>query len=165
MTYTGTLTWYKGTVTKYSLHQTVQVSLSTLATDTAGELDVLGHDGDALGVDRAEVGVLEQRGEVRLGRLLQGHDGVRLEAQVGLEVLGHLAHKALEGQLADQELRRLLVLADLAQCHGARPATATQPTQHFPAPWSKFTPQPPTHTLRNFCWRSVRQNTIGRVHC
>jgi len=98
-----------------------EVSLSTLATDTAGELDVLGHDGDALGVDRAEVGVLEQRGEVRLGRLLQGHDGVRLEAQASPEVLGHLAHKALEGQLADQELRRLLVPADLAQCHGARP--------------------------------------------
>ena len=72
-------------------------------------------------MDGAEVGVLEQRGEVRLGRLLQGHDGVRLEAQVLLELLGHLAHKALEGQLADQELRRLLVLADLAQCHGARP--------------------------------------------
>jgi hypothetical protein len=72
-------------------------------------------------VDGAEVGVLEQRGEVRLGRLLQGHDGVRLEAQVLLEPLGHLAHKALEGQLADQELRRLLVPADLAQCHGARP--------------------------------------------
>ena len=71
--------------------------LSTFTTDTAGKLDVLGHDGDTLGVDGAEVGVLEQRGQVRLGRLLQGHDGVRLEAQVRLEVLGHLAHKALEG--------------------------------------------------------------------
>ncbi len=98
--------------------------LRALATDTAGKLDVLGHDGDALGVDRAEVGVLEQRGEVRLGRLLQRHDRVRLEANVVLEVLGHLAHKALEGQLADQELRRLLVLADLAQCHGTGPEAA-----------------------------------------
>ncbi|WVZ59556.1 LOW QUALITY PROTEIN: hypothetical protein U9M48_009681 [Paspalum notatum var. saurae] len=31
-----------------------------LAPDAAGELDVLGHDGDALGVDGAEVGVLEE---------------------------------------------------------------------------------------------------------
>ena len=31
--------------------------LSALATDAAGELDVLGHDGDALGVDGAEVGI------------------------------------------------------------------------------------------------------------
>jgi len=72
-------------------------------------------------VDTAEVGVLKEADEVRLGRLLDGHDGVRLEAEVRLEVLGHLAHKALEGQLAEQEIRRLLVLADLAQGHGAGP--------------------------------------------
>ena len=38
----------------------------------------------------------------------------------GLEVLGNLAHKPLEGQLADEELSGLLVLADLAQGDGAR---------------------------------------------
>ena len=36
------------------------VNLSTLATDTAGKLDVLGHDGHTLGVDGAEVGVLKE---------------------------------------------------------------------------------------------------------
>ena len=82
--------------------------LGALATDAAGELDVLGHDGDALGVDGAEVGVLEEANEVGLGRLLEGDDGRRLEAQVSLEVLGDLADEALERQLADQELGRLL---------------------------------------------------------
>ena len=53
--------------------------------------------------------------EVGLGGLLEGQDGRRLEAQVGLEVLGDLADQALEGQLADQEVGRLLVLADLAE--------------------------------------------------
>ncbi len=33
--------------------------LRALAADAAGELDVLGHDGDALGVDGAQVSVLE----------------------------------------------------------------------------------------------------------
>ncbi len=89
--------------------------------DFAGKLDVLGHDGDALAVDGAAVDVLEQADEVRLARLLQGHDGVRLEAHVRLEVLGDLAHEALEGQLADEHLRGLLVLADLAQGGGAGP--------------------------------------------
>ena len=42
-----------------------------LATETAGELDVLGLDGDALGVDGGEVGVLEERDEVGLGRLCE----------------------------------------------------------------------------------------------
>ena len=39
---------------------TKRPNLGTLSTDAAGELDVLGHDGDALGVDGSEVGVLEE---------------------------------------------------------------------------------------------------------
>ena len=94
--------------------------LVSLSAEAARQLDVPGHDGDALGVDGAQVGVLEEMHQVGLGRLLQGQDGGALEAQVGLEVLGDLAHQALEGQLADEQLRGLLVLADLAQRHGAR---------------------------------------------
>ena len=94
--------------------------LSTLATNAARQLHVLGHDRDALGVDGAEVRVLKEADEVRLARLLQRGDGRRLEAQVGLEVLRDLAHEALERQLADQQLRRLLVAANLAQRHRAR---------------------------------------------
>ena len=88
--------------------------LRALAADAAGQLDVLGHDGDALGVDGAQVGVLEQAHQVGLAGLLQRQDGAALEAQVRLEVLGNLADQALEGQLADEQLRALLVLADLA---------------------------------------------------
>ena len=80
----------------------------------------LGHDRDALGVDGAEVRVLEEADEVGLGRLLQREHGRALEAQVRLELLRDLAHEALEGQLADQQLRRLLVAADLAQRDRAR---------------------------------------------
>lgn len=47
-------------------------------------------DGDTLGVDGAQVGVLEEGHEVRLDGLLESTDGGRLEAQVGLEVLGDL---------------------------------------------------------------------------
>jgi hypothetical protein len=35
-------------------------------------------------VDGGQVGVLEQRDEVGLGSLLEGHDGRRLETEVGL---------------------------------------------------------------------------------
>ena len=89
--------------------------LSALTADATSQLNVLGHDGDALGVDGAQVGVLEQADQVGLARLLEGGHGRALEAQVGLEVLGDLAHQALEGQLADEQLGGLLVAADLAQ--------------------------------------------------
>ena len=76
--------------------------LSTLSADTAGQLDVLRHDGNALGVDGAKVGILEKTNEVSLGSLLQGHDGGALEAEVGLEVLGDLSDEALEWKLQER---------------------------------------------------------------
>ena len=94
-------------------------SLRSLTADPACELDVLGHDGDALGVDGAEVGVLEEADEVRLRSLLEGQESRRLEAKVGLELLGELANQALERELADEELGGLLVAPDLAEGHGA----------------------------------------------
>jgi len=70
-------------------------------------------------VDGAQVGVLKEAGQVGLCSLLDSKDGRRLEAQVRLEVLGDLAHQPLEGELTDQELRALLVLADLTQSNRA----------------------------------------------
>ena len=66
-------------------------------------------------MDGGQVGILEETHSVRLGGLVQGEHGGALEAQVGLEVLGDLTDQALEGQLADEELRALLVAADLTQ--------------------------------------------------
>ena len=94
-------------------------NLGPLATDAAGELDVLGHDGDALGVDGAEVGVLEEANKVSLSSLLKSEDSGSLEPKVGLEVLGDLADEALEGELPDEELGGLLVPADLAKGDGS----------------------------------------------
>ena len=45
--------------------------LCTLATDPPGQLDVLGHDGDTLGVDGAQVRVLKQTHQVGLAGLLK----------------------------------------------------------------------------------------------
>jgi hypothetical protein len=64
--------------------------LSALASDAAGQLNVLGHDGHALGVDGTQVGILEQTHQVSLGGLLQGQQGGALEAQVALRyIVGH----------------------------------------------------------------------------
>lgn len=65
-------------------------SLVALTTKAAGELDVLGLDGDTLGVDGAQVGVLEEGDEVGLDGLLKSTDGGGLESEIGLEVLGNL---------------------------------------------------------------------------
>ena len=94
--------------------------LRALATDAAGELDVLRHDGHSLGVDGSQVGVLEKADKVSLSGLLKGKDGRSLEAEIGLEVLGNLTDKALEWQLADEKLSGLLVTSDLTESDSSR---------------------------------------------
>lgn len=76
-------------------------------------------DGDTLGVDGAQVGILEEGDEVSLDGLLEGTDGGGLEAQVGLELLGNLTDETLEWELADEELSRLLVTTDLTESDGS----------------------------------------------
>jgi hypothetical protein len=95
--------------------------LGTFSTDSAGQLDVLGHDGHTLGVDGAQVGILEKTDQVCLGSLLKGHDGGGLESQVSLEVLSDLSDETLEWELADQEFGRLLVSTDLSESNGTGP--------------------------------------------
>ena len=60
--------------------KTVRAALGALAADAAGDLDVLGLDCDPLGVDGLQVAVLKEVDEVRLGRLLQRDDRLRLPA-------------------------------------------------------------------------------------
>ena len=98
-----------------------RINLSTLSADTAGELDVLGHDGDTLGVDGAQVGVFEESYEVGFGSFLEGHDSRALETEISFEVLGDFTDQALEGKLADEELSALLVTTDLTESYGTRP--------------------------------------------
>jgi hypothetical protein len=71
-------------------------------------------------VDGAQVGILEQRDKVSLDGLLQGTDGRGLEAEIALEVLGDFTDQTLEGELADEELGRLLVTTDLTESDGTR---------------------------------------------
>ncbi len=91
------------------------------AADAASKLDILGKDSHTLGVDGTKVGVLEETGEVRLRSLLERHYGVRLEAQISLEVLRDLADETLEGELTHEKLGRLLISSDFTQRDSSRP--------------------------------------------
>ena len=94
------------------------IRLVALTTEAAGELNILGLDSNTLGVDGAQVGVLEERDEVRLDRLLKSTDGGRLESEIRLEVLGNLADETLEGELSDEKLSGLLVASNLTESDG-----------------------------------------------
>ena len=108
----------------------VASSSGAFASDAARKLNVFRHDGDALGVDRAQVGIFEERDQVGFGRFLQGKDSRALESEIGFVVLSNFTDQALERQLADQESGRLLVLADLAQRNGTRlPTTSSGRTE------------------------------------
>lgn len=58
--------------------------------------------GDAFGVNRAQICVFEQGDQVRFAGFLQRADRGRLEAKIGLEVLGDFTHQPLKGQLSNE---------------------------------------------------------------
>ena len=90
------------------IHPSLQ-ALCPLASDPPGQLNVLGHDGDPLGMDGTEVGVLKESNQVGLAGFLEGHHSRALEPQISLEVLSNLTDKPLEWKLADEQLCGLLV--------------------------------------------------------
>jgi len=100
-----------------------ELGLSPLSTDPPGELDVLGHDGDTLGVDGAQVGVLEQTDQVSLAGLLKSSNSGRLEPEIGFEILSDFPHQTLEGELPDEQLGGLLVSSDLPESHSSGPVS------------------------------------------
>jgi hypothetical protein len=83
-------------------------------------LNVLGHDGDTPGVNGAEIGVLKETNQIGFGSLLESKDSTSLKTQVVPEILGNLTDETLEGKLADEEIRRLLVTTDLTKSHSSR---------------------------------------------
>jgi len=99
------------------------VNLGTLSADTASKLDILWHNSDTLGVNGAQVGVLEQSHQISLTGLLESTNGSRLEPQVSFEVLSNFSHKTLEGQLPDEELSGLLVSSDLTESDSSWPVS------------------------------------------
>ena len=94
--------------------------LGSLASDSAGKLDVLWHDGHPLSMNCCQVGVLKESHKISLSCLLEGQHSTGLEAQVSLEILGNLTYQPLERQLPDEQLGGLLVLPDLAKGHSSR---------------------------------------------
>jgi len=118
------------------------VNLGTLSADTASKLDILWHNSDTLGVNGAQIGVLEQSHQVCLASLLQEEiicqdrsgcdkvvtylespNGSRLEPQISFEVLSDFSYKTLERQLPDEELSGLLVSPDLTESDSSWPVS------------------------------------------
>ena len=71
-------------------------------------------------MNRKQIDVLEHVYEEVLGGLLQRQQRSALKPKVDSKMLSHLLDQALERQLPDEEVARLLVLADLPQRHCSR---------------------------------------------
>merc|ERR1719291_1028260 len=78
----------------------------SLTSDSSGELHILGHDGNSLSMDGAEVGVLEESDHVSLSGLLESEDGGGLESKISLEIVGDFSDESLERKFSNEELSR-----------------------------------------------------------
>ena len=62
-------------------------------------MEILGLDGDTLGMDGSQVGVFEQRDEISLCGFLESHDSRRLEAEISLVVCEENVRNNVEEKL------------------------------------------------------------------
>ena len=99
------------------------MQLRTLTTNTTSELNVLWHDRHALGVNGAEIRIFEQTDKIGFRGFLESENGRSLETQIGLEILGNFTHQTLKGQLANQQVRRLLVTTNFTESNSTRAVT------------------------------------------
>ena len=97
----------------------ISVVLEPLTADSSGELHVLLHDRDSVGMDGAEVGVLEESDKVHLSSFLDGEQSLGLESELSVDALTDGSHKALEGSLEEKQVSTLLVPLDLSESDSA----------------------------------------------
>ena len=81
-------------------------------------MDILGHDGDSLGVDGTKVGVLEETDEVSFRGFLESEDGGGLESELLVERLGDFSNESLEWELSEEEISGLLISSDFSEGDG-----------------------------------------------
>merc|ERR1719508_734399 len=88
--------------------------LNFLSPNAPGELNILGHDRHPLGVDGAQVGVLEKTHEEAFSSFLKRLDSqcLILECAIG-HFRGDFLDEALEGSSSNQKLHGLLISSDL----------------------------------------------------
>ena len=75
-----------------------------VSSDSLGQLQILGHDGHSLGLDRTQICVLKQGDEVSFSSFLKSQDCLTLESNFLFPLLGNLSDKSLERQLSDQKV-------------------------------------------------------------
>mmetsp|Transcript_20937 Transcript_20937/g.41891 ORF Transcript_20937/g.41891 Transcript_20937/m.41891 type:complete len:165 (-) Transcript_20937:188-682(-) len=97
--------------------------LSTLATNTTCELNVLWHDSYAFRVNCTKICVFEEANKIRFGGFLQGQNCCRLEPKIGFEILCYLADESLERSLPNEKLSGFLIFPNFSEsnCSGTVP--------------------------------------------
>lgn len=97
--------------TRVASHQgrrALDTLLNSFLSKTTRQLHVFRLNGHTLGVDGTEQHVGEQASQMGLGRLLEGAERGRLEAQVCLVMLSDLADEPLDGPFTNQQFCRSL---------------------------------------------------------
>ena len=108
---------------EFSLFLLADLTLNTeivvgLTSDSPGELHVLLHDGHSLGVDAAQVGILEDSDQVSLGGFLESEEGLSLASKGVIDLHADGSDDSLEGGSWKEEVGRLLVSLDLSEGDG-----------------------------------------------
>lgn len=87
------------------------------SSNTTCQLQILGHDGNSLSVNRTQIGIFKESHQMRFRSLLKGQNGSCLPAK-GNATHGHLnfSHQPSKGKFANEQIGGALKFANLAEC-------------------------------------------------
>ena len=89
-----------------------------VSADSSGEVHILLEDSGALGVDGAEVGVLEDSDDVSFRSFLEGKESLRLESEFVIEIRADASDKSLERGAWKEVADRFLIFLNLSEGDG-----------------------------------------------
>ena len=98
-----------------SLSLLISVVKGSLASDSSGQDEVLLHDGHSVGMDSAQVGVLEETNQVCFSCFLDSKQSLGLESDVRVNGFTDGSHESLEWSFLDEHVGGLLVSLDLSE--------------------------------------------------
>ena len=98
-----------------SLGHVITVVKVLVSADSSGDVHVLFHHSDAIGMDGTEIGVLEHTCEIGFSRFLKSNQSLRLEADVRVDTRADGSNQSVEWGTWQKHGRLLLVPSDFSE--------------------------------------------------
>ena len=93
----------------------VKYRSETFSSNSSGQLNILGHDGDSSCMNGTQVGIFKKTNQVGFRCFLQSQNSGTLESEFGFVFVGNISNQSLEGEFSNKQFGALLVFSNFSK--------------------------------------------------